>query len=275
MIDSFVVPQLSKIDDVDYFELGKKDLFNEKALITSASFFKSVFSSDLYQVLLMGDNKVSDDLQYIFDVGSAFHCYVLETSEFDKRYYVADFANIQEKRTLVKSLDFLFIKECYKNIEIKYPEILEQSEYNEVALKCNIDGVPYKAKVDKLVLNSNGIVEIIDLKSVWFDFYSKKFMRNSDGILYNLIREMKSLNYDLQGYCYYRGIKELLDYQNLKYTDIVFSLLIASKDTFDVKKVSFSSEMMSSGREKFNFVFPQVKSFYDHGMKVVDRSEYL
>ena len=270
-----IIPQLSKIEDVDYFALGKKDLFNEKALITSASFYKSVFSTDLYHVLLKGDNKVDEKLQYIFDVGSAFHAYVLEPKEFDDRYYIADLSNIQEKRTKIKTLDFEFIKESCENIKNKYPEILEESKYNEIALKCSFDGVPYKAKFDKLIFHNDGIVEVIDLKSVYFDFYSKRFMRNSDGILWKLIKEMKDLNYDLQGYCYYRGIKEYLDYHNIQYTDIIFSLLLASKETFVVKKVTFSKDIMISGKEKFNVVFPSVKSFYEHGLKTVDRSEYL
>lgn len=275
-----IVPQLCKIDDVDYFALGKKDLFNEKALIVSASFLKSVIRSDLYHILAVGDTPVSDSLQYEFDVGHGLHCYQLEYKDFDNRFYVSTSKNIQEKRTFIKSVDsknnsFEFIKSCYENVKIKYPEILQESQFNEVACKFSINGVPCKCKIDKIIFHDDGIVEIIDLKSVYFDFYSKRFMRNSDGVLWKLIKEMKDLNYDLQGYFYYRAIKEYLDYHNYKYTDIVFSLLLESKDTFDVKKVSFSAEMMASGREKFNFVFPQVKSFYEYGMKVVDRSEFL
>jgi len=270
----FIVPEFKNLDDVDYFALGKIDPLNEKALIISASFMKKVFSTDLYHVLTT-PQIIGDELQYIFDLGSAFHCYVLEPLDFDTRYYVSDFKNIQEKRTFIKEKDFIFIQECYKNIKIKYPSILEESEHNEVAFRCSFNDVPYKAKIDKLIIHDSGVVEIVDLKSVFFDLYSSSYGRNSDGILWKLIKEMKKLHYDLQGYCYVKCVKEYFDYHKYEYSDIIFSLLLASKDSYDVKKVTFSSEIMSSGKEKFNFVFPQIKSFYDFGISKVEDSEYL
>ena len=268
-----IVPELRKIPDKEYFSLGKVDLFDHKALITSASFFTNAYETDLYQVLLMG-TKISDDLQYIFNVGNAFHCYVLENEDFEKRYYVSDFKNsFNEYKIYINSEDFIFIKKCYENIKIKYPFILDESDMNEVAVRTDIDGVPYKGKIDKLIQVDSGIV-IVDLKSVWHDFYSSKFKRSNDGQLWNLKKELKALNYDLRGYCYYRGIEEYLRYKEVN-THIKFKLLLCSKESFDVKMVTFSEDMMLSGKEKFDFIFPQVKSFYDFGYEKVDKDEYI
>jgi len=272
MID-FSKSILTKITDEEYFSIGKVDAFNHKSLVTSASFFKQVFDRDLYEVLIKGNGTISDELQYMFDVGSAFHTFCLEPKEFESRYYVADFANIQETRKLIKSLDYTFIVECWKNIKIKYPFILDESDQNELVITTNFYGVPYRCKIDKLH-EVNGVIKIIDLKSVWFDFYGKKYKRNGDGVRWGLIKYIQELNYDLQSYCYYRAVSQYLEEKGIN-ANIEFLILMASKDTYDVKILKFSPEMIRSGKEKFNVVFPEIKQFFDGGIKYVEQEEII
>jgi hypothetical protein len=259
---------LGDLTDREYFSIGDVDLFNHKALVASASFFGQVFNRDLYDVLL-GGGKITDDLQYVFDTGSAFHCYCLE-DDFDERFIVADFKTFDNEKIFIKTEDFEFIKEARKNIAKKYPFILEKG-LNENVFIGNFDGVPYRAKMDKIIDTPNEI-KVIDLKSVWFDFYSAKYRKKSDGIRWSFLKHIQELNYDLQGYCYKRAIDEHLEYQG---KDVNFYLLMASKETGEVKMFKFSPETLEHGKKKFDLIFPEIKSFFDHGLSHVEKDEIL
>ena len=75
---------IKKITDETYFSIG--NIFNgfespmerHEELVVSNSFMKSVFKTNLYLHLITRGEEINDDLQQIFDTGSAFHCYVLE-----------------------------------------------------------------------------------------------------------------------------------------------------------------------------------------------------
>ncbi len=270
---NFNKTQLLNLSDEEYFSIGKVDLHNHKALVTSASFIKQVFDRDLYDVLIKGSGTISDELQYMFDVGSAFHTFVLEPKEFNNRYYVADFANIQETRKLIKSVDYDFIVGCYNNIKIKYPYILDESDQNEMVIITNFNGVPYRCKIDKLI-QVGTTIKIIDLKSVWFDFYEKKYRRNKDGIRWGLVKYIQELNYDIQGYCYIKAVKNYFSELGMS-VNIEFLLLLASKSTYDVKMVKFSHEMIQSGKDKFKYVFPEIQQFFNGGLKYVEQEENI
>lgn len=271
----FEIPKLKKISDKDYFLIGKVNFFNHKELVVSASFLKQVFERDLYDVLIKGEKSIDAELQYMFDVGSAFHTFVLEANHFEERYYVADYKNEFESntRTYINSEDYEFVVQCYNNIKLKYAYILEESNMNEVALFTNFDGTPYRCKIDKL-LDKDIEIKIIDLKSVWFDFYGKKFKRNKDGIRWGLVKYIQELNYDLQGYAYWKAIKTYLESKGID-KEVSFSLLLASKETYDVKLVKFSAEMMANGKEKYDLIFPEIKSFFDGGYEFVEQEEII
>jgi len=270
---NFKIPKLFKEDDNAYFSRGAIYFFNHKKLVTSASFFKAVFDTDLYHVLKVGIKKPDDDLQKIFDLGSAFHCFILEPNHFLDRYYVSDYKKIEDDKIYINSKDFEFIQEVYKAIEIKFPWILEEFEHNELTLTCEFDGVPYKCKMDKVMIRDGKYI-ILDLKSVFFDLYSKRLSRDSDGFLWKLSKELKNLNYDLQSYCYYKAFKIYLESEGTT-ADVEFQFLLASKDTFDVKLVAVGAETLQSGKDKFDYVFSQVKSFYDFGYEKVEYKEYV
>jgi len=200
MID-FNKPTIEKMEDKAYFSIGAIDLHRHKDLVVSASFLKNVYDEDLYQVLSMGSMPIDDELQYIFDLGNCFHCYCLEPKEFEKRFYIAEYKNEfgSETRMYINTLDFDIVIKLYNNIKKKYPYMLEESEFNEVVILTNFNGVPYRCKIDKLIEKDNEI-EIVDLKSVWFDFYGKKYRRKSDNIRWGLLNYIKELNYDLGEY---------------------------------------------------------------------------
>lgn len=272
----FNIPSLKKISDEEYFKIGNIDYFNHKDLVLSASTLKNIYSLDAYDVLINKGNKtISKELKYVFDTGSAFHCYILEPNEFDKRFYIAEFKNNfeDEKRTFIKDIDFEFIVKAKKSIKNKYSYILENEEMNEIAILANIDGVPFKAKIDKLIITDAKVV-IIDLKSIWFDFYSKKYSRANDGIRWGLIKEMKSLHYDLQGYIYSSLMSTYMKHNNIN-KEIEFKLLLLSKETSVSKMVTFGSEIMESGKNKFDFVFPELRAFYNSGAVQINDEEII
>ena len=271
----FSKPQLIKLSDKNYFSIGKTDYFNHKDLVLSASLLKEAFKRDAYDVLINKGVEIDSELQYAFDVGQAFHCFTLENEYFESRFYVAEYPNTfeSEHKTFIKDEDFAFIKGVYENIEIKYPYILEASEWNEVSLLTDIDSVPYKCKIDKLIEIDDEII-IIDLKSVFYDFYAKKYKRSPDGIRWGLVKEIQALDYDLQGVAYIKAIESYLQHHGIS-KRVTFKLLLASKETYDCKMVTFGSEMIENGLKKWDIVFPEMRAFYHYGKIQIDKDEII
>jgi len=272
--------QLAKdISDDDYFALG--DIFSDaikdpvdlhSELVVSNSFLGQVFKRGLFNVLY-DKQDVSDDLQEIFNLGSAFHCYVLEHDQFYLRYYVKDYIDEDaEKRGLkrVSKDDFAFIEACFKKILFMYPKVVH-NDMNEVVITGEIDGVPVKCKIDCLIIDGRD-VDIIDLKGVWYKFFSKYTTSSGDRV--GLRKSLSENNYDLQTYFYRKIVTELLMQKNI-YTQPSFSFLVCSKDnkSFDVQMFRTGSEMDASGEQKFQSVWNDVKDFYLEGKDSV--REYI
>ena len=263
--------EIKEMSDAHYFGIGTVDIFKPKELVVSNSWLKKVFNNGLYDVLIAPDEVIDDDLQVIFDVGSAFHCFVLEKEEFYKRYYIAEGNDPIDTRVRITPDDFDFIEKVHKNISMKYPEILD-GEYTELVILGEVDGVKTKSKLDKIIMYADGKVDIIDLKSVYYDFMMKK---SSDGTQYKLRKQITDQDYDLQAYFYTRQVKEWLDENNRDSTRVSFSLLLASKDTFDVKMYKMGEEIMESGRLKFESVWEDVVDFVKNGADSVNRFDTL
>ena len=263
--------EIKKIPDDEYFSIGTVDILKSNELVVSNSWLKKVFNKGLYDTLISLDEVIDDDLQKIFDVGSGFHCYILERDEFEKRYYISDTSDPIEDRVRISTEDFQFIEGVHKSIKMKYPDILD-GEDTELVILGEIDGVKTKSKIDKIVMYTNGRVDIIDLKSVYYDFMKMK--KSSDGTHYKLRKQITDQDYDLQAYFYTRQVEEWLTGQSKNY-DVSFSLLLASKETHDVKIYRLGIEMVESGRQKFDSVWGDIVNFVNTGANSVDRYDIL
>lgn len=264
------------IDDATYFKSG--DIFKDEfkspielhgELIVSNSFLGQVFKRGLYNVLYDYEQEISDELKEIFKLGSAFHCYVLENKDFYKRYYVKDFIDEDaEAQGLerVSSDEFRFIEICFGKIKRMYPKIIT-NDMNEVVITGVIDGVPVKCKIDCLIIDGNE-VQIIDLKGVWYKFFSKYIASNGDRV--GLRRSLSDNNYDLQSNFYTRLVTELLQQKGM-FIQPTFSLLVCSKDdkSHEVQMFRVGSEMDATGQQKFDSVWNDVKDFYFNGKESV------
>lgn len=263
--------QIKDISDDAYFRIG--DIFGgfdnpldrHKELVVSNSFMKQVFDTNMYHRLVAGAIEVDEKLQDIFDVGKAFHCYTLENSKFLDRYRISDIKDATSDLTRVSKQDFEFINSCYANILKKYPYIIKE-ENAELAIFGEIDDVPVKCKVDKLHIEKSGKVyqkvEIIDLKGVYFDQF--KLKKDSTKNRWELRRKICDAGYDLQAYFYTRMVEEWLLSIN-QHCEVVFSLLICSKETYQVQKFQLGSEILESGRLKFESVWGDIRDFVVHG----------
>jgi len=273
--------QIKDVSDDAYFSVG--DIFNgmtnpidrHSSLVVSNSFLKSVFKTNLHHRLICGEEEIDEELQAIFDTGSAFHAYVLENKEFNKRYHVSDILDASKETTRISTNDFKFIEEAYKNVQIRYPRMLD-GEYVELAIFGEIDGVPVKCKIDKLNVVRNGdryiSVEIVDLKGVYFDPF--KLKKASNGERWKLRNMLSDIGYDLQCYFYTRMVEEYFASCGV-HCEISFSLLVASKETYEVQKFRIGHEMYDSGKQKFDSVWNDVRDFVLNGKDSLSDEEVL
>lgn len=273
--------QIKDISDDLYFSIG--DIFNgfdsplnrHSELVVSNSFIKQVFDTNMYHRLVAGAIEVDKKLQGIFDVGKAFHCYVLENSQFHDRYRVSDIKDATSELIRVSTQDFVFIQRCFDNIVKKYPYIVNE-ENTELSIFGAIDEVPVKCKIDKLHIEKSGKVyqrvEIIDLKGVYFDPF--KLKKDSNKNRYELRRKICDAGYDIQAYFYTRIVEEWLSSIN-QYCEVSFSLLVCSKETYQVQKFRLGSEIYESGRLKFESVWGDIRDFVLYGKAKLIEDEIL
>lgn len=261
------------ISDDAYFAIGDifggmdepKDRHSE--LVVSNSFIKKVYETNLYYYLEDGHEEVDEELQEIFDVGSGFHCHVLEADKFSERYRVSDTLDASDDRVRISLSDYTFIEQTTMSIKKKYPYMMN-NENAEITIMGEIDGVPVKCKIDKLHITANKSgrylrVEILDLKGIWFDPFKQKKSSNKDR--WELRKKLSSNDYDLQAYFYTRLVTEWLISIGQGQAEVVFSLLVSSKETFKAQKFRVGQEMMLSGEEKFNSVWSDIREFSLYG----------
>lgn len=264
------------IADSDYFVRGDifKDEFKapldlHRELIVSNSFAVQVFNRGLYNVLHDFKREITPELQDIFRLGSAFHCYVLEHKDFYDRYYVKDFIDEDKEANgleRVGSDEFRFIEICYGKVKEMYPEIINNDK-NEVVITGIIDGVPVKCKIDCLIING-GEVRIIDLKGVWYSFFSKYVSPKGDRL--GLRKSLCDNHYDLQSFFYGKMVGELLK-QNDIHSQPTFEFLVCSKDdkSYDVQMFRVGAEMYQTGELKYEAVWDDIRDFYLDGKESV------
>lgn len=270
------------ITDEAYFKIG--DIFGgmdeprdrHKELVVSNSFLKKVYETNLYHYLEDGFEEIDEDLQEVFNLGSAFHCYILENKEFGERYRVSDTIDASDERVRIGLGEFKFIEQSAMSIEKKYPYLIN-NENAEITIIGEIDGVPVKCKIDKLHIEAKGnrytMVEIVDLKGVYFDMFKLKKDSNKDR--WELRKMLSKNGYDLQAYFYTKLVEGWLASIGQAQADIRFSLVVASKETYKVQKFRVGHEMLLSGEEKFRSVWSDVVSFVSFGKDSLVDEEVL
>lgn len=270
------------ISDEAYFKIG--DIFGgmdepidrHKEVVVSASMLKAHHETNLYFWLMNGGLEVSDDLQEIFDVGSGFHCHVLESKHFVERYNVSDAIDASDERVRIGTNEYQFIEKSTKEVATKYPYLMN-GENVEIAITGEIDGVPVKCKIDKLHITADKAgrflsVEIIDLKGVWFNFWKQKKSALKDR--WELRKKLSDTGYDLQAF-FYKKIVEAWLASIGQNCPVTFALVVASKETYKVQKFRVGDEMLLTGEEKFNSVWDDVRNFVTFGKESLVDEEVL
>lgn len=259
--------EIKKITDEAYFAYGnifngfEKPIDRHEELVVSNSFMKSVFKTNLHHQLIVGNEEVDEELQQVFDTGSAFHCYVLEHDEFYDRYHISNVQDATKNTIRIGKPEFEFIEASHRNIGEKYPQVLD-GENVELAIIGEIDGVKVKCKIDKLNIKKSGNrylhVEILDLKGVYFNHF--KLKKSPGGERWELRKMLSNNDYDLQAYFYTKLVENWLESIN-QHCEVSFSLLVASKDTYECQKYRVGAEMMETGRLKYESVWNDIRDF--------------
>jgi len=255
---------LEKISDEEYFSLGKLNIQNPNELVLNASTCKDVYDRGLYDALLE-DVEHSETTLNNFRVGSEFHNYILEISEFRKTHYIGEF-NPLEERIQVKNSTFL--NGAREQISLKFPNLLDEIGA-ELTITGEIEGVKVKAKIDKIeVDNANNRIYVYDLKSTGLPML--KIKKGRDGKAWEIAKTISEYHYDLQMY-FYSLLIELYFEQIGKRFEIIPILVFASKTDFKVRQVRLSPETIGAGEEKFKEVFRDIKDFVNYGIKAVEK----
>jgi len=256
---------LFKETDDEYFARGNIDIDKSKELVISNSLLKRIVQRGLYDVLVVNQGDVSDDLQARFDIGHAVHTRILEPSEFMDRFYISNYPDHKEKGIRISENDFDFMPKALENIEKKYPEIMD-AQNAEVTVTFDLDGVKCKCKMDKIVQNDDGSIDIYDVKTTYLNYF--KLKSSHEYGRYGLRREMIELGYDLQAYFYTKAIETLLMEEGGN-AEVRFHFLAISTDTSDVQMFTAGEELMRSGEEKFRLVWSEIVDFVRSGKDTV------
>ncbi len=274
--------EIKNIEDESYFKIGSifggfdEPQDRHKELVVSNSFLKKVYETNLHDYLLDGNEEIGEDLQEIFDIGSSTHCFVLENKFYNERYRVSDTIDASDERVRIGLEEFKFMESVYLTINKKYPYIAD-NQNAEITIMGELDGVNVKAKIDKLHIESVGgrftRVEIIDLKSTYLNFF--KLKKSSAKDRWELRKKFCDLGYSLQAFFYTKLVTEWLHSIGQTQCEVVFSFVVASKDTFQVQKFIAGSEMMIDGEERFNSVWSDVRSFVLYGKDSLINEEVL
>ena len=270
------------ISDDAYFAIG--DIFGgmdeprdrHKELVVSNSFLKKIYQTNMFHYIEDGYEEISEELQDVFDLGSGFHCYILEHKDFSERYRVSDGIDPSDERTRIGHTEFKFVEQSHMSIQKKYPDLMN-GENAEVTIMGEVDGVPVKCKIDKLNIVAKGKrfvrVEILDLKGIWFDPFKQKKTAGKDR--WELRKKLSNTDYDLQAFFYKKLVEGWLASIGQTQCEVVFSLVVASKETFKVQKFRVGQEMMMSGEEKYNSVWSDVREFCLYGKDSLIDEEVL
>lgn len=178
------------------------------------------------------------------DVGSAFHCYILENDKFHERYIVKPEGmsftkkdgiawrdtQLEKGLQIIKEEDFLWFDKALTNLKNHrlYPLMTGDTQV-EQEIYFDYNGVECKGKMD-LINHSNKI--IFDLKSI----------QNCEKA------EMKAkFDYSSQGYFYEVGAKKCFN------ADYIFVLVFCEKDfPNQVKFISLSAETREYGKRQID-----------------------
>jgi len=251
-----------KIPDEKYFSIGNAK--NYKELVVSQSWLKEVFKFGLYPVLngfeTFGDN-TSKQTERSLKIGTAFHCMLLEGHDvFMDRYSIGD---IEKGKITVSHGDYVSIKDMVDRASKMYPTDANLQE-SELAFLGKYEDVNVKLKVDKInnILGKNGglvSVEIVDVKTVWFDPYS--LYRSPTGERKGLKKMLfEQLHYDLQAFFYTKMIEEYLVSMGI-HVQVDFSFLLVSIDNEKIMKVRCGADVFETGKMKFDTVWNDVREY--------------
>jgi len=257
--------ELKKISDEEYFGIGDISISTPKELVVSASFLKDVYNRGLYEVLLF-DKEIDDSTRKNFDIGKKLHSYILEMSEFDKKYYMSDIVDPFEDRELLEISEAAFLEAIRKECALKFPHLLDEVGA-EVTIIGEINGVKVKAKLDKIVIDEDSKkIYIYDLKSTSIPMGSVS--RDKKGEPWEIKRAIDMYHYDLQIY-FYKLLAQKWAYAIFeKDFEAECFLVFASKADKKVRKIRLSSKTLQRGEEKYISAFDEVYAFVHHNLVV-------
>lgn len=216
----------------------------------------------------------SSTTQGNFDVGSAYHCRILEPEKFDSTFAIYDgvkrgkvydqFVIDNEGKTILseKQLEIVnFLEKANRGNKVAQ-RLLAKGE-PEVSLFHVLHGLRIKVRADwamfePIVCEKTGEVTqgtfIMDLKSTTGNPKSKK----------DIQKKISSLNYDLSAALYMDVFNDYLAKNNLPLIE-EWKFCFDSKDTGTSKVWTASKKMLEVGRRKYMEALKNIKDNMENG----------
>lgn len=251
-----------------YYNLSNEDYHNQKDYLSSSMIKLILQNPELYYKTYVKNEKqiVSEELNKIFDVGTAIHARILEPHVYEKTvtFYSKrksgkeweEFKEANKNKLILGDMQKMQLDRMYDSFMKSElgPKLISGGQ-SEVSLFTYLDGTNIRVRAD-YINESEG--KIFDLKSTSGIISEEKFKYNLESKLYG---------YDLQAALYVDAFSK----QESSNKEYEFYWICLSKDFNDIKVFKASKELIIQGREKYKKALKLIDEYTKKEWKFEER----
>lgn len=250
-----------------YYDLSNEEYHNQKDYLSSSMIKLILQNPELYYKTYVKNEKqaVSEELNKVFDVGTAIHARILESHVYEKTvtFYSKrkqgkewdEFKEANKDKLILGDVQKMQLDRMYDSFMKSElgPKLISGGK-SEVSLFTSLESTNIRVRAD-YINESEG--KIFDLKSTSGIISEDKFNYNLESKLYG---------YDLQAALYVDAFSKLVrprGYENSNPYE--FYWVVMSKDFDDIKFFKASPELIEQGRKKYKKALSLIKEYEQNG----------
>lgn len=251
-----------------YYDLSNEAYHNQKDYLSSSMIKLILQNPELYYKTYVKNEKqvVSEELNKVFDVGTAIHARILEPHVYEKTvtFYSKrksgkeweEFKKANKNKLILGDMQKMQLDRMYDSFMKSElgPKLISGGQ-SEVSLFTWLEGTNIRVRAD-YINESDG--KIFDLKSTSGIISEEKFKYNLESKLYG---------YDLQAALYV----DAFSFESMNEEMHDFYWIVMSKDFDDIKFFKASEELIDQGRQKYQRALKLIKEYEQNGWKFNER----